>query len=171
MLSVSSKGESMHEATEQVRILKRMVVCGVVFLVAFAIMGVCLALFGDKQIGEPSVTAKDIPDLAAIFTLVITMVGSWFYLKHLASRHDEEFEAVELEASADEVTEEPATTFERFHVVMWVSTLAFLWPDKWKPVPEPFNYWWTGAAAVVVAGVVLAITVRAWRKLHEIENA
>ena len=166
----------MHEPTEQVRILKRMVVCGVVFLVAFAIMGVCLALFGDKQIGEPSVTAKDIPALTVIFALVITMVGTAFYLKHLALRHDNEFEAVEFEESdddgeVDEDAEAPSTTFERFHLAIWVSFIAFLWPDKWKPVPDEFNDWWTAVAAIAVAVVVLAITVRAWRKLHEIENA
>ena len=163
----------MHEPTEQIRILKRMVVCGVVFLVAFAIMGVCLVLFGDKQIGEPSVTAKDIPDLAAIFTLVITMVGSWFYLYVLASRHDDRFENVELDESddeTDEVTDESTTTFIYFLAAMSMSYLAFMWPDGWKPVPDRFNGWWDAAAVTLIGAAVLAITVRARRKLHEIEN-
>ena len=166
----------MQEPTEQIRVLNRMLVSGAVFLVAFVTMGVCLVLFGDKQIGEPRVTAKDIPALTVIFALVITMVGTAFYLKHLALRHDNEFEAVEFEESdddgeVDEDAEAPSATFERFHLAIWVSFIAFLWPDKWKPVPDEFNVWWTAVAAIAVAVVVLALVVRAWQKVQELKNA
>ncbi|NLC98049.1 MAG: hypothetical protein GX678_03095 [Actinomycetales bacterium] len=155
----------MSDKTSQVRTLKRMLACVGIVLAVGSIMATLLILFGDTQIGEPSVTARDIPALALIVVLAVGTIGPGFYLFHLAERYDEEFDV-------DEADSEPRRwSFTGASLALLGFNIMFMWPDDWKPIPDAFNAWWTGVSALAVAGTVAVIGVLAWRRLQEIKDA